>query len=118
MAWRAAALVLIVPLLPLGASAARFECRRRDERLASLRSDWCLHDPDCGLSVADALVYSCGFHHRSVVLPGADFPLWRFALQRTFRWVLRICSAGDRDFLLLPGLYGLAAQPLLRPGEG
>ena len=36
LAW-VAALVLIVPLFTLGASAARLSARRRDERLASLR---------------------------------------------------------------------------------
>lgn len=36
LAW-VAALVLVVPLFTLGASAARLSARRRDERLASLR---------------------------------------------------------------------------------
>ena len=57
LAW-VAALVLIVPLFTLGASAARFECRRRDERLASLRLIGASTTLIVGLSVADALVYS------------------------------------------------------------
>ena len=57
LAW-VAALVLIVPLFTLGASAARLSARRRDERLASLRLIGASTTLIVGLSVADALVYS------------------------------------------------------------
>ena len=77
LAW-VAALVLIVPLFTLGASAARLSARRRDERLASLRLIGASTTLIVGLSVADALVYSLvGFTYRSVALPGADFPVRR-----------------------------------------
>ena len=57
LAW-VAALVLVVPLFTLGASAARLSARRRDERLASLRLIGASTTLIVGLSVADALVYS------------------------------------------------------------
>ena len=57
LAW-VAALVLIVPLFTLGASAARLSARRRDERLASLRLIGASTTLIVGLSVADALVFS------------------------------------------------------------
>lgn len=57
LAW-IAAIILLIPMFTLGASAARLSARRRDERLASLRLMGASTTLIVGLSVADAVVYA------------------------------------------------------------
>ncbi len=101
-----------------GRFGCSFECRRRDERLASLPV--VPPQPDCGLSVAaPSIVLSCGFKS-TIRLPAFTWSLiFSLALLRFARNVplgaVRANNSADPDVIFYHRAYGSARAAICPP---